>query len=312
MSKKCADAKSVKEVTTSEVVQDEASVKRTSPAEEETDWVENENLTLSGSETMSKGKDLMVSQILAAVNVKLPYLLDIQKENIRRFLKSYEQYKMESRKVGIRPIQDFIKVEDAEVIQDFHDLSFDDYVELSEGEMRECLCALHAAYSDIEVYDRLKAITMKSDDASLGTLLQFNRDFNFELECCGKEFVLKKKRIARLYCFNLKPKLLSNLVSNSEPEDLAEAQRMARQALVRVKTFNDTAKYLKIDTNAKEKEDKDIKKKEFGVTNKKIVQPSKLDKSTIKCFKCNKMGHFANECTEKNIQGKKTQSLVNL
>jgi hypothetical protein len=101
---------------------------------------------------------------------------------------------------------------------------------------------IHHVQTPVEYKNILKMAKMTSDDLSKSTLIEYNRDLQFYLQCAGRVRLLPEKENTATYVNGLKPSILAENVRTAKPETLQDAQNMADQLLPTLRTAMGFAK----------------------------------------------------------------------
>lgn len=243
-------------------------------------------------------------KLAQAMNVKSPYLADdMSKASMKSFLNAYRKYKVQCATIGspIKPLHYCLLPDQLELIADVNGLELDELLSTaySDDDMIKFMAAIHRIDEPVAASRALMAVKMSSDDLSLTTLRDHNRNFDFELLCVGKK--LSSQRKLQCYVSSLRPKLLNETVFNMSPSDIEEAQQYAQSAIKSLRETKLLYDQMKApspgDQPSKPPSKKDNQSHPKPGQNSQSSKPSSnLDLSKIKCFKCLEMGHFANKC----------------
>jgi hypothetical protein len=262
---------------------------------------------LSGSKQSQSGHSNMMGMFtdyLAAANVKLPFLKDLEKEHIRQFILNYEEYEINCPDSLVKKASRFVKREFLEMISNrsLHDAR--GLLRLSNDEFFVQLCGLHHVNTVMEAESRLKLVKMKSDDLSLSSLMRYNQDFEFELKTLGPIATnLAQKAKVKIYMNGLRPNNLVYALRLSDPRTVSEAMSGALAQLDTLRTLISQAKYY---APGPPKQVEDNKKPKKGPPN--TPEQAANSMKELICFVCGEKGHVASKCPNK---GKKQYPKAN-
>jgi hypothetical protein len=205
-----------------------------------------DRITVMGSPS-EWGAPIGVSDLLQVNSVKPPTLGDLEKETIRNFLKSYEDYMLQCPETVRRKPQALIRTEFLNIIAAKSGVELVVLCEMNTAEFAMNLCGVHAVTSLPEMELRLKFIRMKKEDLAFSTFINFCEDWNFEIKCLGAAIKMHPKRLAKLFINGLKPTQLQYVVRISEPSTVEEAKAAALAQLDMLRAVKDQAKYFRRD-----------------------------------------------------------------
>lgn len=236
----------------------------------------------------------MFRNFLAASNVKIPFLKDLEKENIRQFMSSYAEYEMQCPPSLIKPASRLVKREFLDVLAAPFGVNWKYFFSLSNDDFFKCLCGIHAVKSVMEVESQLKRVKMKADDLAVSTLVRYNQDFEFCRLTVGDALEqFAEKNQVKVYVNGLRPNQLVYAVKLSDPKTLEDAMKVAMEQLDILRTVNSQAKYFNSNQQSKESDGHKKQKKDEKPSSGKGKEAMK----DVVCYRCGQTGHIAPTCT---------------
>ena len=254
-----------------------------------------------------------VAEVIAASNVKVPKLKKLTAQSIRYFCQEFEEYQHECPGGSAKKMVKLLNKIHLTHIAECCGKTETELSALNNEQFEKQLKKIIAPVDANEAHMRFRDVSMASDDLLRTTLLQYNMDFDWERSCMDT-IVISEKALVKKYLNGLKPEALKTEVLRECPDNLEEARAYAgqvidtlRMAKSRVSLFSSSASSNSNTANTvrmKEKKPWEANREkkwnanqheEKKESNEKF-EKKKRDYSTMKCHKCNQVGHIQWQC----------------
>ena len=166
-------------------------------------------------------------------------LKSFSKNDIEQFVKDHEAYvavggpKRMSEFLGgtqLQTVKDALEAEGEVVTYDQLRLAPDE-------QLKVALFFLHRSTSHSVTTARLSSHKMADDSAEFSVYQRYKRDFEFEVQLAGTDFVLPPDTMAKMFVKGLRPLSLSETVKSLAPKTLSQADQYTRQLLPQEQAF---------------------------------------------------------------------------
>jgi len=142
---------------------------------------------------------------LNMVNVKPPYLVDLEVDSMKKFILEYKRYSQKCPRQLLRSIQQFVLEEHMEIICAEDGQELEEVMELGRDEFISLMLKIHQADSSRDWRLLIKNAKMEKSDLSLTTYVQYVEDFRFWVNIAGRPHRIPDKKIVKLFVNGLKP-----------------------------------------------------------------------------------------------------------
>jgi hypothetical protein len=253
-----------------------------------------------------------VAEVIAASNVKVPKLKKLTAQSIRYFCQEYEEYQHECPGGSAKRMVKLLNKMHLTHIAEYCGKTETELSALENEQFEKQLKKIIAPVDANEAHLRFREVSMASDDLLRTTLLQYNMDFDWERSCMDA-IVISEKALVKKYVNGLKPEVLKTEVLRECPDDLEEAKMYAGQLIDTLRMAKSRASLFSSSSSANSNTVSAVRMKErkmLGDREKKWnssqheekkegnekFEKKKKDYSTMKCHRCNQVGHIQWQC----------------
>jgi hypothetical protein len=131
------------------------------------------------------------------VNVKPPYLPDLEIESMKKFILEYKRYSQKCPRQLLRNMQQFILEDHMEMIVSESGQEYDEIMDLERDEFIGVMLHMHQAHSYRNWRLMVKNAKMEKSDLSLPTFAQYVEDFRFWVNAAGRAHRVPEKEIGK-------------------------------------------------------------------------------------------------------------------
>ena len=174
---------------------------------------------------------------LNMVNIKAPYLSDLELESMKKFILDYKRYSQRCPQQLLRRMQQFILEEQLEVICEAAGIAWEEVQELDKEEFILVMLQIHQANSSRKWRLMIKNAKMEKSDLSLNTYVQYVEDFKFWVMAAGLPNRIPEKEIVKCFVNGLKPELFKEEMFSKSCDTLVEVMAAARADLATYREF---------------------------------------------------------------------------
>jgi len=168
---------------------------------------------------------------LNMVNVKPPYLLDLEIDSMKKFILEYKRYSQKCPRQLLRSMQQFVLEEHMEVVCSEAEMEMEEIMELPRDDFITAMIKIHQADSSRYWRIMIRNAKMEKSDLSLTTYVQYVEDFRFWVNVAGRPHRIPDKEIAKCFVNGLKPELFREEMYARSFENLDDVIREAREEL---------------------------------------------------------------------------------
>ena len=168
---------------------------------------------------------------LSMVNVKPPQWVDLEIENMKKFILDYKRYAQKCPQPLLRSMQQFILDEHLDVIIHSCGETRAYVMAQDRDNFTAIMLSIHNATSSRKWRLMMKNARMEKSDLSLSTFTQYVEDWRFWLLVCGREHAVPDREMAKIFVQGLKPDIFREEISSRACGDLATAIRESRDEL---------------------------------------------------------------------------------
>lgn len=254
--------------------------------------------------TKDMGQLRILEYLLNAPTAKeLPLLMDLSMENIKTFLKKYEEYLVMVSPAMRKKLQAMVKPNCITEIVHKTGFTLNQVQSATSVEFKQLLCCIHNPKSSLEAVTRLKQIPEMKSDLEYSSILEFIEEWDFQLLCQARStFIPKMKLQKKTMLEGIRPDMLRLSVEAAGPETLEEVKKLL---FSEAETLRSWSAYTKIaEFAAKKKKEEYMKKNSPQEEEEEEVQEEGAGKGAAHadktCTFCKRTGHTEQECFKKD------------
>ena len=138
------------------------------------------------------------------VNVKPPYLSDLEIESMKKFILEYKRYSQKCPRQRLRSMQQFVLEEHMDVLCSEAGMELEEIMELARDDFITSMLRLHQDSSSRRWRLMIKNAKMEKTDLTVSTYVQYVEDYKFWANVTGRPHRLSDREIAKFFVVRIR------------------------------------------------------------------------------------------------------------